>query len=103
MGSSLGRGACLQTEREGGSSVCPAPSVCTKGVEGMQAGWGAAQAERRMEGVGWTPFPPHLRKGGGRFHRGGVAHTLGEGGAAQGEGPVCKWKGRGDALSALPP
>src|SRR6266702_2638332 len=32
-------------ESEGGRSVHPAPSVCAKGVEGVQVGRGAAQVE----------------------------------------------------------
>src|SRR6266702_389923 len=88
---------------EGGSSVCPAPSVHAKGVECMQAGWGAAWVERQMEGDGWAPFPPHLRKGWGRARVQQVAHKPGGGGAAQAEGPACEQKGRGDALSTLPP
>src|SRR6266702_7060105 len=56
-GNSPGGGAFSRTEREGGRSVRPAPSVRAKGVEDVQAGWGATQAEgtaaRERKGGGW--------------------------------------------------
>src|SRR6266702_4708418 len=47
----------------GGGRSGPPPRGANKGGGGgVGGGGGAARAERRMEGVGWAPFPLHLCK-----------------------------------------
>ncbi len=82
-GSSPGGGTCLQMEREGGCSVCPTPSVHAKGVEDMQAGWGATQ----VEGTAAC----EQKGGGGTLSLLHPWHACRAGGVGQGGGPH-KWE-----------